>query len=82
MLSDTLRLIAAELKLHKATGAYLDAETISVFSSVIERVAGEIAIVEMVGMDDAPPQLTREHLESGKVVLFPIARRPDPGGTA
>jgi hypothetical protein len=80
MLSDTLRLIAAELKLHKATGAYLDAETITVFYSVIERVANEIAIVETA--IDAPPQLTQDHLTSGKVVLFPIARRPDPRGTA
>lgn len=80
MLSDTLRMIAAELKLHKVTGAYLDPETIAVFYSVIERVADEIAAVETE--TDAPPRLTQEHLRSGKVVLFPIARRPDPRGTA
>lgn len=73
MLSDTLRLVAAELKLHRATGACFDAETITVFYSVIKRVANEI---------DAAPQLTPEPLSSGKVVMFTVTQRPAAGGTA
>jgi len=81
MLSDTLRMIAAELKLHKATGAYLDPEAISILYSVIEGVAVEIALIE-TAMDAPPPRLTQEHLQDGNIVLFPIGRRPIPGGLA
>ena len=81
MLSDTLRMIAGELKLHKATGAHLTPETVTVLHDVLERVAVELALIE-TAMDAPPPRLTQEHLQDGNIVLFPLGRRPIPGGLA
>jgi hypothetical protein len=81
MLSDTLRMIAGELKLYKATGAQMTPETVTVLHDVLERVAVELALIEMA-LDAPPPRLTQEHLQGGKVVPFPIGRRPFPEGRA
>jgi hypothetical protein len=81
MLSDTLRMIAGELKLCKATGAHLTPETVTVLHDVLERVAVEIALIE-TAMGEPPPRLTQQDLQDGNIVPFPIGRRPFPGGMA
>jgi hypothetical protein len=81
MLSDTLRMIAGELKLCKATGAHLTPETVTVLHDVLERVAIELAVIE-TALDAPPRRLTQDHLQDGNIVMFPIGRRPFPGGMA
>jgi hypothetical protein len=78
MLSDTLRMVAAELKLHEATGLFMEAEAVSTLKSLLERMAVEMAAIEAMPLET--PQLTQEHLQGGKVVQFPVTRRPTPGG--